>query len=61
LAAALERIAEADDLVDRVMVEVRDDGLERDRVAVDTRDQRRVDVRSVRRVRLRSPLWSSFR
>jgi len=61
LAAALERIAEADDLVDRVMVEVRDDGLERDRVAVDIRDQRRADVRSVRRVRLRSPLWSSFR
>ncbi len=45
LAAALQRVAEADDLVDGIALEVRGDGLERDRVPVDVGDQCGADAR----------------
>jgi hypothetical protein len=51
LAAALHRVAEADDLVDRVALEVGEHRFERDRVAVDVRDQRGADRLRLRRDR----------
>ena len=54
LGAALDHVAEADDLVDRIALEVREHRLERDGVPVDVGDQRGADVASVRRTGDRS-------
>jgi len=48
LAAALHRVAEADELIDRIAFEVGQHRLERDRVAVDVRNQRGADAARLR-------------
>ena len=48
LAAALERVAEADDLVHGIALEVGGDSLERDRVSMDVRDQCGADAARLR-------------
>lgn len=53
LAAALHRVAEADELIDRIALEVGQHRLERDRVAVDVRNQRGADAARLRGDRLR--------
>ena len=62
LAAALHHVAETDDLIDRIALEVREHRLERDRVAVDVRDQRGARSREVTRIAIARSLrsWPSF-
>jgi hypothetical protein len=48
LAPALHEVTEADDLIDRIALEVGDNGLECDRVTVDVRDQGSADARRLR-------------